>query len=88
MAQRTIPLAPFPIQSPDPFAPVLHYFLLMQFGQVKAIVERALEDGVLTPEEMEEIEQAIHADGRCSDEERALLDDLYDRFMRGEIHIA
>lgn len=60
----------------------------MQFTQVKAIVDRALEDGVLTPEEMEEIEQAVHADGLVSEEERALLDELYARFMRGEIQIA
>lgn len=60
----------------------------MQFPQVKSIVDRALEDGVLTPEEMEEIEQAIYADGQISDEEQALVDELYARFMRGEIQIA
>jgi len=59
----------------------------MQFPQVKSIVDRALEDGVLTPEEMEEIEQAIRADGQISPEERALIDELYARFMRGEIQI-
>lgn len=60
----------------------------MEYSQVKALVDRALEDGVLTPEEMTEIDQAIQADGVISEEERALIDELYARFMRGEIQIA
>jgi hypothetical protein len=59
----------------------------MEFAEVKMIAERALEDGKLTKQEIDEIAAAIAADNMISDEESALLDDLRQKVQRGEIQV-
>ncbi len=59
----------------------------MDFDQVKAVADRALADGCLTPEEMKEIEDAVMADGKVSEEELQLLEEIRTKVLRGEIRI-
>lgn len=57
----------------------------MDFDQVKAVVDRALEDGKLTQAEIDEIVAAIGADNNYTVEELALLNSIHDKIHRGEI---
>ncbi len=57
----------------------------MDIAAVKAIVERALEDGKLTSAENDEIEAAIMADGIISDAELELLESVGRKVRSGEI---
>ncbi len=59
----------------------------MDFNQVKAIVDKALEDGALTSAENDEIEAAIMADGIISDEELELLESIGRKVRSGEIKL-
>lgn len=60
----------------------------MDLEQVKAVIQRALADGVLNQTEMDEIEAAIHADGVVSAAEVALLDNIYAKLESGEVQLA
>lgn len=59
--------------------------ILTGFPKVRAIVERALEDGVLTQEEIEEIGKAMAADGRLSLPEIQLLVAISKKVQMGQI---
>lgn len=59
----------------------------MEWEQVKAIAERALEDGVLTQAEINEILDAIMADKVVSPEEYELAEKIDAMVRRGEIKI-
>ncbi len=60
---------------------------IMEFSNLKALVERALTDGKLTPQEIAEIEAAIMADGQVTDAEKALLDEIRLKVLRGEFRV-
>ncbi len=59
----------------------------MDISDVKAIAERALADGILSPNEMAEIEEAVMADGVVTDEEVKLLEEIRTKVLRGEIKL-
>lgn len=59
----------------------------MEFSDVRALVDRALADGKLTPQEIAEIEAAIMADGQVTEAEKALLDEIRLKVLRGEIRV-
>ncbi|BAC07772.1 hypothetical protein [Thermosynechococcus vestitus] len=53
-----------------------------ELGKLKQLLERAIADGVLTPEEMGQIKQQIQADGKVTYEEL----ELYRQFVEEKIH--
>ncbi len=59
----------------------------MEWEQVKAVAERALEDGVLTQAEIDEILDAIMADKTISPEEYALAEKIDAMVRSGEIKV-
>ncbi len=59
----------------------------MELPQIKALVEKALADGVLTQREMDEIMAAIMADDRVSSEEMEILDLIEQKVLNNEIHL-
>ena len=59
---------------------------LKELDKLKAIIERAIEDGKLTGAEFENIKAAIRADKKVSYEELRLVQTLiYDKIDRGEL---
>lgn len=53
---------------------------------LKARIEQAVADGIVTPQELKEIRLQINADGQVSLEELALCADLiWDKLDRGEL---
>ncbi len=59
----------------------------MEFPQLQALVDRALEDKKLTRMEMDQIVTAIRADGKVSPEEVQLLDSIRQMVLRREIQV-
>ncbi len=59
----------------------------MEWEQVKAVAERALEDGMLTQAEINEILNAIMADKIVSPEEYALAEKIDAMVRSGEITV-
>jgi len=59
----------------------------MEFSQLQALVERALEDKKLTRTEVDQIVGAIRADGKISPEEMDLLESIRQRVLRREIQV-
>lgn len=57
----------------------------MDVAQVKALVEKALEDKILTLEEHGEIINAVLADGKISEEEEKILHDLLEQVASGQV---
>jgi hypothetical protein len=57
----------------------------MDSAQIKALVEKALEDKILTLEEHGQIIDAVLADGQISEEEEKILHDLLERVASGEV---
>ncbi len=57
----------------------------MDTAQIKALVEKALEDKILTLEEHGQIIDAVLADGQISEEEEKILQELLERVASGEI---
>jgi hypothetical protein len=54
--------------------------------KLKARIEQAVIDGLVTPQELQEIRLQINADGQVSMEELALCADLiWDKLDRGEL---
>ena len=56
-------------------------------GHIKDIVDKAIEDGVLTQAEHEEIMDAIHADGEIDDVEREQLSRIFKLTQEGKIQV-
>ncbi len=59
----------------------------MMFDEVRAIADRALADGILTQAEMDEVHDAIFADGIVSAEEVSLLNEIYNKLFWGQIQL-
>ncbi|NJK64438.1 MAG: hypothetical protein HC921_18685 [Synechococcaceae cyanobacterium SM2_3_1] len=59
----------------------------MDIHEVRALVERALEDGRLSLEEMNDIEAAIMADDLVTDEEKQLLEEIRLKVLRGDVKV-
>ncbi|MDX2273457.1 MAG: hypothetical protein NW237_16095 [Cyanobacteriota bacterium] len=59
----------------------------MDFPEIQALVERALEDKELTRAEMDEIVAAITADGEVSTEEAQLMEQIREMVLRREIRV-
>lgn len=57
----------------------------MDTAQIKALVEKALEDKILTLEEHGQIIDAVLSDGQISEEEEKILQELLERVASGEI---
>lgn len=57
----------------------------MDTAQIKALVEKALEDKILTLEEHGRIIDAVLSDGQISEEEEKILQELLERVASGEI---
>lgn len=57
----------------------------MDPAQIKALVEKALEDKILTLEEHSQIIDAVLSDGQISEEEEKILQELLERVASGEI---
>ncbi len=57
----------------------------MELDQVKAIVEKALEDGKLTRQEIDEIMDAVLADNIVSIGEMELLEMIENKILNQEI---
>lgn len=58
---------------------------IMDTAQIKALVEKALEDKILTLEEHGQIIDAVLSDGQISEEEEKILQELLERVASGEI---
>ncbi len=54
---------------------------------IKALVERILEDGILTAAEQRELNAAILADGVVSPEEKVEIERLWELIKNGEIEV-
>ena len=54
---------------------------------LKELVAELVADGQLTRAELKRFDQALLADGRLCDEERAILSDLIGRITRGELKV-
>jgi len=59
----------------------------MEFAQLRALVDRALEDKKLTRTEVDQIIAAIRADGKISPEEMSLLESIREKVLRREIQV-
>jgi hypothetical protein len=59
----------------------------MDIHEVRALVERALEDGRLSLEEMNDIEAAIMADDLVTEEEKQLLEEIRLKVLRGDVKV-
>ncbi len=59
----------------------------MEFAQLQALVEQALEDRKLTRTELEQIVSAIRSDGKISPEELRLLESIREKVLRREIQV-
>ncbi len=59
----------------------------MEFAQLRALVDRALEDKKLTRSEVDQIIAAIRADGKISPEEMSLLESIREKVLRREIQV-
>jgi len=59
----------------------------MEFSQLQALVNRALEDKKLTRTEVDQIVGAIQADGKISPEEMDLLESIRQMVLRREIQV-
>ena len=57
----------------------------MELDQVKAIVDKALEDGKLTREEIDEIMDAVMADNKVSVGEMELLEMIEEKILNQEV---
>ncbi|MDG2990279.1 hypothetical protein L3556_04915 [Candidatus Synechococcus calcipolaris G9] len=57
----------------------------MEPAQIKALVEQALADKILTLKEHGEIIDAVLADGEISEEEEAILQNLLEKVASGEV---
>lgn len=58
---------------------------MVEFAKLKALVERVLEDKVLTRVEQQQIMTAITEDRTVSPEEHELLESIIDKITSGEI---
>ncbi|MFS8798634.1 hypothetical protein [Synechococcus sp. R60.3] len=59
----------------------------MEFSQLQALVDRALEDKKLTRTEVDQIVSAIRSDGKISPEEIGLLESIREMVLRREIQV-
>ncbi len=59
----------------------------MEFTQLQALVEQALEDRKLTRTELEQIVSAIRSDGKISPEELRLLESIREKVLHREIQV-
>jgi len=59
----------------------------MEFTQLQALVEQALEDKKLTRTELEQIVSAIRSDGKISPEELRLLESIREKVLHREIQV-
>ncbi|MFS8894354.1 hypothetical protein [Synechococcus sp. O70.1] len=59
----------------------------MEFAQLQALVEQALEDKKLTRTELEQIVSAIRSDGKISPEELRLLESIREKVLHREIQV-
>ncbi|MGY2974883.1 hypothetical protein [Thermostichus sp. MS-CIW-37] len=59
----------------------------MEFSQLQALVDRALEDKKLTRTEVDQIVSAIRANGKISPEEIGLLESIREMVLRREIQV-
>ena len=57
----------------------------MEISQVKAIVDKALEDGKLTRQEIDEIMDAVLADNKVSIGEMELLEMIENKILNQEV---
>ncbi len=58
---------------------------IVEYTDLKTLVERALEDKVLTRQEQQQILRAVVADQEVTPEEHALLESIIDKINSGEI---
>lgn len=69
-----------------PNAPASSLKELQDLEKLKALIERAVADGILTKQEMESIKSAISADGKVTYEEISLCRKLiWDKIDNGEL---
>lgn len=59
----------------------------MEFPKIRALVDRALADGKLTQQEMDEIMKAIMADDVVSADELKVLDEIERKILENEIEL-
>jgi hypothetical protein len=59
----------------------------MEFAQLQALVEQALEDKKLTRTELDQIVSAIRSDGKISPEELRLLESIREKVLHREIQV-
>jgi hypothetical protein len=59
----------------------------MEFAQLQALVEQALEDRKLTRTELDQIVSAIRSDGKISPEELRLLESIREKVLHREIQV-
>lgn len=59
----------------------------MEFSQLQALVDQALEDKKLTRTEVDQIVNAIRSDGKISPEEIGLLESIREMVLRREIQV-
>ncbi len=57
----------------------------MDATQIKALVEKALEDKILTLEEHGQIIDAVLSDGQISEEEEKIVQELLEQVASGEV---
>ena len=53
--------------------------------KLEALIERIEEDGQITKDEINELNDALLEDGKLDDEERVLLNRLLAKLQRGEL---
>jgi polyhydroxyalkanoate synthesis regulator phasin len=56
-------------------------------GKIKELVDKFVEDGVLTREEHDEFIQTIHADGQVDAEESAEISRLFKLIQEGKLQV-
>ncbi len=55
--------------------------------ELSEMVDKFIEDGVLTHDEHEELMDRIHADGQIDDNEKALISKIFSLIQSGELKV-